>query len=214
MWACPEVARLWFIRQLQQEGLVTRVVGRPALPGEDTQGTATSYPESHNLRAGLELARSVYGVDQTYVVAFASDVIVNPGTLTSIAQRMLEHEAVVFHWQNGVIHNDIWHTNCFAVSLDDRYWPPVSSAAHADTLERQWGLLLQQRQLPAISTWHNYNGRNFQHRHESESLPEFPRRAEQGSSSLGLVTRGWQPWWARLGVWLHNFSKRIRWPKY
>lgn len=201
VWARPELGRLWLIEELQQERLITHVIGRPPLEGE-VDGVATSWPESHSIRLGLEFVAANY--PDHYAVVMACDIWPQDGTLGFVHGHMAEHEAVLFHWENGIAHQDVWHTNFFAVGMDQRYWPPLSSPDHMDTLERQWGMALAKAGLPAIFRWHNSGGRRFLHRHQSESLPQIAVVPRRGRGGLSLLVIGHRSWWLR--AW--DFIKR------
>lgn len=205
VWARPEVSRLWLMQQLLADGKIQHLVNRTALP-EEHDGGPTTYPESCNIRRGLEFVRQHYDTTSHYVVMQGADIWPHEGTFTMINNNMVDNEAVLFHWDNGCIHTDIWHTNFFAVSLDERYWPPLSPPYHADVLERQWGLNLVRQQLSFIHRWHNYNNRRFLHTHESEGLPLFQELPQTERSKLSLLISGCKPWYRRLldfcGVWL------------
>ncbi len=189
VWARPEVCRLWLMKKLLADGLVTHLLTRQAV---DTEGDdrPTTLPESLNLRLGLDFVRGHYGANH-YAVAMAADVSLREGTLGMVHSRFAEgQKAFLFHWENGCAREGVWHTNCFAVCLDEAYWPPVSPPADPDVLERQWGRRLEALSPPGVFRWHNYAGKRFGHDHESESLPEVPRLPQPGSGSAPLWVRG------------------------
>lgn len=193
VWARPEPGRLWLIRDLVARGLVGVVLGRPACPGERDDGP-TTLPESLNIRMGLEYVREHH--PDCYVVMTAADIRLQEGTAGFFDHHVNREgcEAVVFHLDNGLCRDGIWHTNCFAVGTDERYWPPVSPPDSDDILERQWGRLLAERALPAVHSWHNYASRKFLHRHESESLPPAAAvglHAGRAAPCLLAGRRGW-----------------------
>ena len=72
------MGRIWFIDQLCQQGLIGRVITRPKLPGEN-HTDPTTYPESHNLRLGLEALLKAYGEQEVYVIGQTADVLPKPG---------------------------------------------------------------------------------------------------------------------------------------
>lgn len=197
VWARPEVCRLWFINELVEQGLVTHVVGRPELPGEGGD-RATTYPESHNLRAGLEFIRERYDPATHYAVVLAADVWVKDDTFLFVQNKINDgNKAVLFHWENGCVHDGVWHTNFFAVPLEADYWPPLSLPDDQDVLERQWGRHLQKVQPAGVFKWHNYQQRRFLHTHESEGLETFPERPQHARTGFGLATRGRRVWYLR-----------------
>lgn len=200
VWARPEYARQWFIRELQARGLVTHVLKRPALDGEGSQG-GTTWPESHNIRLGLEFIREQYacphcGKLDTYVVMHAADVYLQDDTLKIIEREILaENEAVVFHWSNGSANANVWHTNCFGVTMNRDYWPPLSTPLEQDVLERQWGKALDGK--PRVCRAHNANDKRFLHRHESDNLPVIDSRTELLADGVTMTLTGVRTWRSR-----------------
>lgn len=204
VWARPEVPRLWVVQQLLAEGKLKHVIGRPELPGEMT--SATTYPESVNIRQGLDYIRANYDPATHYVIFQTADVQLRGGTLHFVDHHMEEgNEAVVFHWENNCVRSDIWSTNFFGVSLDPLYWPPVSPPEHQDVLERQWGVSLCNASPPGVHKWHNYQARRFAHVHESETLPAYDERPQREGSGFRLTVRGYKPWLVRL----YEFARRV-----
>jgi len=210
VWARPEIGRLWLFQELMAEGLIHHVVGRPALPGE-VDGVATTYPESHSLRKGLEFVREHYG-ENCYVIGQAADVQPKPGIYRMMDEKMREGDkAVLFLLPTNIVHSDIWHTNFFCVCLDENYWPPLSEQGDQDILERKWGLQLKKRALPGIFAWHNNRNKSFVHSHESENQePELfkPQRAGVG---IGLFIVGRKRWYLRVWDWMRNLFSGV-WP--
>lgn len=205
IWAQPEVTRIWFFNRLLQEGKIQRLLTRPQLPDE-FPSTATTYAESHNLRIGLNHIKATYDASTTYALCQAADVYANPEQCYQYIDRKIQEgeEAVVLFWPNGCIHDDIWHTNMFAVPLDESYWPPVASLNDSDVLERQWGLLLKQGQPPYVHKNHNHNNKRFLHEHLSEFQEEWPRFAVEGGFPSTLFVSGYVPWWKKLFGWMHS----------
>ncbi len=105
---------------------------------------------------------------------------------------------MVLYWPNGCLNSDIWHTNLFAVPLDEAYWPPLASPESQDVLERMWGLQLTERQLPGVVRNHNSNDKRFVHAHLSERREAWPERAVCGNAAMTLCITGYLPWWRRL----------------
>lgn len=217
VWACPEVGREFLMRELQDAGLVTHVVRRHRIEGLDGV-RPTTFSESINIRRGLEFIRDFYPADRHYAVMHAADIFLHESTLKFCDDRINgrteegRHDAVLFHWENGICHQDIWATYFFAVALDELYWPPVSPDGEDDVLERQWGRLIERRKPPGIFKWHNAGQRRYVHAHESERLPPFPARAECGRAQLPLFCVGHQPWHVRLlNFFLDLFALRADW---
>lgn len=208
VWARPEIGRLWVFQKLMAEGLIQHLVGRPALPGE-VDGVATTHPESHSIRLGLEFVRDHYGADH-YAVVQTADIAPRDGQYGFIHGSMQENEAVLYFFANGVIHGDIWHTNFFAVSMDERYWPPLAEKGDQDILERKWGLHLARNGLTSIVRWHNNRNKSFVHCHESEGLPPEPFRPQTVGGGVCLYVRGHRPWWSWFVGWCRSLLRKFR----
>jgi hypothetical protein len=108
----------------------------------------------------------------------------------------------LFHWNNGVAIQGVWHTNFFAVPTEEQYWPPVSPADEQDVLEAQWGKQLNRLQPPAILKTHNNNEKRFVHRHLSEHQAPWPIFPQFGDSKASLFIVGHKSWWRRFCDWL------------
>jgi hypothetical protein len=196
VWAQPEVPRLWFFQELLASGHITSLLTRPHLVGESSNNT--TYPESYNLSLALRWVSFSYK-DDAYLLGQAADVEPKPGAYRTIDKRMQEGcQAFLIHWPNGVCRSDIWHTNFFAVGMDENYWPPVAEVTDADTLERQWGLSLSARRLPYIEKSHNASNRFFSHRHLSEGHEPWPCKHQADSGSANLFIVGHKSIWRRL----------------
>jgi hypothetical protein len=200
VWACPEVGRLWFFQELLAEGKIQHVVGRPRLSGESLAGP-TTYPESHNLRRGLEFILDTYK-ENFFVIGQAADVRPTLSGYRDANQFMQTAGAFVCFWPNGCVHTDVWHTNFFGVCADEAYWPPVSGSGNADTLERQWGRQLADRHLPDVIKSHNANNRYFSHTHESEGLEEFPFLPQSDANEVSCFITGRKSRLRRFLEWL------------
>lgn len=201
VWACPEVGRLWFFRELTESGLVDVVLTRQKLPDESPD-RSTTYPESHNIRVGLEWVRANFDNGSTYAVVMAADILPSPEKAfrpVDFHMSFDSGQAAVFHWANGCVSSNIWHTNFFAVGMDPRYWPPVIGPDSGDTLEWAWGKQLMAARLHAILEGHNSREQKFTHAHLSEYEPPWPVVPESSSRDLLLLTEGYQSFWRRLG---------------
>jgi hypothetical protein len=196
VWSRPEMARAAFMRSLVAQGLVTQLRGRPPLPGEE-DGQATTFPESHSIRMALTEAARLSEAPSP-ITFLTADVRPQPGTFAFIRDKLREGRAVVFHWENGSVRHDVWHTNFFCVPSDDpSFWPPLSPRGSQDVLERQWGAAIKGKE--GVFCWHNSGNRRFLHAHQSESAPEWPTMALPACGGIGLSCTGWLPWHARLG---------------
>lgn len=211
VWARPEVTRLWFIGQLLKDGIVNHLLTRPALPGEGDTGGSTTYPESHNIRLGLEFVKKHYGPD-TYALVQTADVIANPGFAYQFVDSHMQNgaKAVVLFWENGCVRSHIWHTNFFACCLDEAYWPPIAKTGDDDVLERQYGKKLQDLQLPGIVESHNSNSKRFAHVHWTDPWPHKP---VMDGCGVGLFIRGRKSLWRKMVEWfkrcIHIQKKEI-----
>jgi hypothetical protein len=224
VWAQPELARLWYFRDLLQTGKINRLLTREKLPQEGERG-GTTYPESHNLQLGLQEARQWLTSEFSsflsyhYVVVQAADILPKPGAYRYIDDRLhgvpipnltddQPWKAVVFHWENACCGQAIWHTNFFAVPLEEDYWPPLSTSDNQETLERQWGLKLQEKKPYRVFETHNSSQRLFFHQHLSEQLPVWPLIPLVGSQNLSLYLSGTMPWYRRLYDWCMSFWRK------
>lgn len=198
VWACPDVGHLWFFQRLRAEGLVHTLLTRPRLPGERADGP-TTYPESHNIRLGLSWVRDHYDPASAYALVMAADVRPNERLALKFVDDHVAAgaRAVVLFWPNGCVRSDIWHTNFFAVCLDERYWPPVLGEGDSDTLEWAWGKHLLRADLPGVVRGHNSRERRFAHRHESDAHPPWPVVPQAGDGAAPLLITGHLPWWRR-----------------
>lgn len=196
VWAIPQLGHLWLMDSLIEQGKVTAVVGRPQLPDE-TPGAATTYPESYNLRKGLNYIKRNY--EECYVIGHAADIQAMPGAYRFIDNKIHEGEkAVLYHWANGCCREDVWHTNFFAIPLDEEYWPPISTKQSGDVLERQWGLSIAEKKPDRVFKWHNSRNQSFLHDHISENLPEITVVPLTAEFTLNLTIKGYKTFWAKL----------------
>jgi hypothetical protein len=204
VWACPEIGRLSLFRRLRAEGKVDHVLTRERLPGET--GGASTYPESHNIRLALEFARANY--PDAYAVVQAADVRPRAGGYAYIDREVVTEgaSAVVFNWASASVPDGAWHTNFFAVRLDERLWPPVCGLDEQDVLEWAWGKRLRNLSGIPICRSHNARDRFFSHLHRSEHLPPYPVTPERESAPLPLAVTGWLPWWRR--AWWRLVGRR------
>lgn len=196
VWARPEIGRMWVFQELMKEGLITHLIGRPALP-EEQDGVATTYPESRSIRKGLEFIRDNYGND-CYALVQSADISPKPGIFSHIDSEMMEKDGVLFFLNTGICHSDVWYTNFFAVSMNENYWPPLANMGDQDILERKWGLKLSKEKLNNFCKWHNNFDKSFIHAHESEGLPPELFKPQKSNVSVLMCITGWKPWYERL----------------
>ena len=193
LWAQPEIGMIDFFDKLK----VTKIIGRPQLAGED--GKSSSYPESINIRFGLKYISEHFPAYST-IICLAADVYPNPGAFSFIKTKLNEgNVAIVFHWPNGFVQQNIWHTNFFVVPPDVKYWPPVSQKDDQDVLEWKWGKYLAEKSFPDVYRWHNYNDRIFKHMHESENNPIDQKglNLENGVTLFIKTKKDWRKLWLR-----------------
>ncbi len=199
VWAQPEVGRLWFFQKMIKDKMITNVVSRLKLENESENHSST-YPESHNIRVGLNYIKSNYDNNKSYVVMQAADIKPNEKMAYQFIDLKMNDgdKAVLFHWQNGCAHHNIWHTNFFAVALDEKYWPPLSEFGDADVLESKWGKELANKNLPGICESHNSNNKKFLHIHESENNPEIFIYPQNDNVNINLFIKGHLNWFKRI----------------
>lgn len=205
IWAQPEPAIKWLIDSLG----FAHVIYREKLPLEGECG-GTTYPESHNIRMGLEYVKRTYG-EAAYVIYMAADIILSKDGFTEISQEMDGGLPLcVFHWPNAMVRNGCFHTNIFAVSMDERYWPPVCGPHEYDSLEWAWGKILGNYVRPPGVPPFNFqfkrlNRQHFWNEHLElknplgKSMISLSTCAyDRFSSSLSGYTAGYVPWYNRL----------------
>ena len=199
VWARPELSRRWVMEELRSEGLITHVLERGPVEGE-RDGCATTHPESHSIRQGLDFIKAEYG-ETHFAIMQGADIWVKPGMYRFLTDRMNEQEnsAVLFFMPNGVVHRDCFHTNFFAVPMDEIYWPPLAKKEDQDMLERKWGLQLKENKVPDILIWHNNWDKSFIHAHESENQPAEERRPFRISTNVVIPLKAKR---RTFGVWL------------
>lgn len=183
--AQPERNALSFFERLRSEGLISHLLFRPS---NGLDGPVTTYPESQNIRLALSFCKDICGPGSSYVILQAADVEPNPGTYRFVNDFMQQDgDGVLFHWENGSARNNVWHTNFFAISLDNEAsWPPIAERGDPDVLERKWGRQLDDQNY--LGNWlrtHNSSEKRFKHRHlelsplpsETEPLPTHPKKS-------------------------------------
>jgi hypothetical protein len=200
VWACPVVGHRWLFQQLLEDGWIHHVIERPQLPDESPTKN-TTYPESHNLRVGLDFIKKNY--NDCYVIVQIADIKPSPGVYAKLDRWMVreQQKAVVVLWDNLCFPGGAWHTNFLAVCLDERYWPPVSEPNHPDVLERQWTKKANDAALSGIRVVNNYRNKLFIHAHLSEFHPPLDLIGQKHSASVGMSITGRMPWWLRLIRW-------------
>lgn len=203
VWASPEIGRMWFLHELIRTRKVTHVIYRPRNQFDDGP---TTYSESVNIRFGLEWIKRCYSSNH-YVIFQAADINVYLKTYELINREMQSNkDAVLFYWENSVNAQNSWHTNMFAVSLNEDYWPPISSRENNDTLEVQWGKELLNKRLLNVFETHNSRGMKFKHSHDSELMVTFPVYPQPASNSVFVISLGRWTFKQRL----INLYRRIR----
>lgn len=203
VWAAPEVGHIWFFQKMKEDRLYTKLLTRPKLTGIDGC-ISTTYPESQNLRLGLNYIKNSYDENKYYALCLTADMNLKTGTLGMIHGYMQENnsehsnpKAFLFRWNNSCVKGDIWHTNLFAVVLDENYWPPVCSDKEHDVLEHKWGKELSEKSLPGIIKWVNYKNKYFFHGYEhiENAIECF---SQKDSCELNLFVRGRKRFWRRI----------------
>lgn len=96
-------------------------------------------------------------------------------------------KVVNFVWANRFT-SKAWHTNCFSVCEDKKYWPPCCDLKCTDTLEKLW--YNECHIYKCISTFSNNNEISFSHRHISEKMDAFPAKAAIIKNTFNLFVKG------------------------
>lgn len=165
VWAQPEKSMEFLIKQ----PIVKHIIKRDKLPYEGEK-CGTTYPESHNIRLGLEYVKKNY--NNCYALVQASDIFVKQSCYYEIDDIMQQgKDAAVAHWPNHMVSVGCYHTNIFAVSMDEHHWPPLCDYNEYDVLEWAWG-----KRLHNYMDWYKYNFARFNsgsfiHSHEIEAIP-------------------------------------------
>lgn len=191
VWSSPEVKHLWFFQELLAQKRINHLVVRYQTP-QDGIGRATTYPESLNLRLGLEFIDKEYQGWNYYVIGQAADIIVAPGTYGLINNKIQSVKAVLFHWHNGISHR-CWHTNFFAVAHKD-YWPPISSLDENNTLEVQWAMYLDGNNLSQFYKTHNSRELKFQHINVPQNQ-KIDEKLQDGVFTVNCTLSGYKSIW-------------------
>lgn len=160
IWAAPVVGHYWYFDELKKDGLFNHLITRQQMPGDGSSHTTNT--ESYNIRKGLSFIKKEYGND-FYAIVQAADVCVSRGTygLLNIQMNDNECDAFGFRWSNNcTLH--AWHTNLFAVTMNESSWPPLAEPNDQDTLERKWGLHLRDNKTNIVK-WNNDNNKWFAH---------------------------------------------------
>lgn len=185
VWAQPENGMEWLFNAVP----IDLLIKREKLPLEGESG-GTTYPESHNIRTGFELAISKWGED-IYFILQSVDIYVEPGVYGEFDAYMCNGGNLgIFHWQNNCVSTGAYHTNFFAVNARARdYWPPVSDPHNHDCLEWQWGKILGNYSRPPQTAPKDYrfqlfNLSYFKH-HHTDYLTNLP-----ASYSIELTSTG------------------------
>lgn len=206
VWACPTPGYEWVFNELCRRKLIDWVIERPRVEGED--GTATSYPESVNIRLGLKFIQLNY--PDTYTIVSAADICPTELVFPEIAVAFVrKYDGMVFQWANGQIPGRIWHTNFFIVkNQEESHWPPLIAPKDPDVLEARWMRHLETVQCNLMST-HNSGQWYFTHVHESETVPPVEMRPAVHHECIPLFTGGC----IKVGTRIKNLVRRLLWLK-
>lgn len=156
---------------LVEQPIVNKVIYRPKLVHEGEKG-GTTYPESHNIRIGLEYIRDNY--KNCYAVVQAGDILVKESCYAHI-DHIINHnskDAAVCHWPNSIVPVGCYHTNIFAVTMDEKHWPPVCSFDEYDVLEWAWGKKLGNYLDRQQYNFLTFNNQLFDHVHTDGPYPK------------------------------------------
>lgn len=168
-WGHPLKAGPHWLEMLVDIGDIDYIIHRPKLPLEGQVGGVT-YPESRNLRIGMEAIKQDSGGDG-YILAQTADVFALPGTYGLMDDHMRAGgKAFVYDWPNPYV-QDCIATNFFAVAMDESYWPPLPSPVDPDVLEYHWRGIARK---PGIALSMQPDD-HFFHSHDWEKVQEFLR---------------------------------------
>ena len=188
IWAAPVVGHLWHFQEMQKEGLIDHLLFRKQLDDGDGVGS-TTYPESHNIRQGLEFIKTTYG-DDYYAIVQTADVNIRPGVYAMMHYWLHEKNCKIFayRWSNSCTLN-AWHTNLFAVRLDDKKaWPPIATKNDQDVLEHKWGKSIEENRI-SIVKWSNDENKFFKHGYPNVSN-DLELKHQLGEIGLGFYICG------------------------
>lgn len=216
VWSEPKLAH-WHIL----EKLDALVLSREAEPGE--KGQSISYHCARDIYCGLSFVKENFG-DDYYAVVHCCDCAPRDFILSRIHDEMQYRDAFIVRLPNTVTSRDVWHTNFFAVSMNESYWPPVIGRNHPDILERCWGNSLKSAGATNYSFDGNANFRTFTHLHENENFNSYELQRVIQRSSLLCFTKGTASWRKFLlnmiptpvKQWLCSMEKSLRtlWRRY
>lgn len=184
VWADPEPSRNWLLNELVENKTIELLIGRCALPGEDSK-VATTFYESNNIRLGLENVFRFY--PKCFCIVQASDIIItNYGFDLMISEMHRGANAVVFYWSSNA-----YHTNCFSISSDKKYWPPFVKMNDPNILEYIWKKTLFFKKIDSfVTTMSNSNNIAFEHNHISENMKPFPFKNSVKNNMIFCYIRG------------------------
>lgn len=204
IWAAPVIGHLWFFQQLQKEGLINHLLFRNKLEDGDGIG-ATTYPESCNIRQGLEFLKEHYG-NNYYAIVQAADVNIKHGVYQMMDYWLHQENAKVFgfRWSNNCTLN-AWNTNLFSVRLDDKKaWPPLVVKGDQDTLEHKWGKWIDENRIPIVK-WVNDESKFFRHGYNISN--EIELKSQFNGCGLSLYICGQHKY--RLCRLLQKLKKKL-----
>ena len=134
IWAQPLDEHRYIFTFLKEKNYVDLVIPRPLLHNEGIQG-ATTYPESFNIRQGLEFVKTNF--PSSYCVVTAADAFIDPDMFLYIDRLMQDGCPIIgSHWSDSV--QGSIKTSFFVVNMDELLWPPLSRIDSKSTLETQW----------------------------------------------------------------------------
>lgn len=204
VWSEPNVGHLWIFQELIDQGLITHFLTRI----EGGHRKSISYHCARDMRVGLDFIKKEYG-ENFFAICHCADICPREGVYFGVNCEMQTHEAYLCALPNNIVHNDIWHTNFFAVGMNEEYWPPLIPDKDPDILEHKWGKELKAKCLNNYFHGHNNYHKTFAHDHDSEYQPDFALVPQTHTISFCLHIKGRQNLLTRSFTWLKSLLRLI-----
>lgn len=187
VWSEPHTPHTWLV-----ENLDCYVIPRYSVPGE--KGQSISFHCSRDINCGLRFVKQHFGEDY-YAVVHCCDVAPQDGVFSRIDGCINQgNEAFLVQLPNTVTSKDVWHTNFFAVTMNEDYWPPEIGFNHPDILERCWGNKLKSKAANKYKFEGNLNYKTFTHYHENDDFKSYKEQCVKCNDSMNLITIGTNKW--------------------
>lgn len=187
----PPIIIIWSEPDLRHWHIVSRAKTfiLPRAPDKDEIGQSISYHCSRDLNFGLRFVKKYFG-DDYYAIAHCCDAAPNVGVFAAIHNHMQENDAFLVKLPNSVTSRDVWHTNFFAVSMNENYWPPLLRLNEPDILEKCWGRQLAAMNYHRCITVGNGNEKTFVHKHTNDDFSFYLKKCVNFTCNINCVTQG------------------------